>query len=163
NQDNTLFTSHLTNRPLPALGERSVPQGVIHIERNRLLCDGVLYEQLRLTNFSEESASVPLKLTFAADFADIFEVHGHSRKVHGALLEPQVQPEQVCLAYRGRDDRLRRTVISFSPSPHSLSSEEATYLVRLERGAAAELYLEIGDNRESVPSATRFVAARARA
>src|SRR6201997_4436035 len=34
-QDNTLFTSHLTNRPLASLGERSIPQGVIHIERSR--------------------------------------------------------------------------------------------------------------------------------
>ena len=34
-QDNTLFTAHLTNRPLPALGERAIPKGVIHIERSR--------------------------------------------------------------------------------------------------------------------------------
>jgi len=30
-QDNTLFTAHLTNLPLPALGEASIPQGLIHI------------------------------------------------------------------------------------------------------------------------------------
>src|SRR5438128_7085470 len=34
-QDNTLFTAHVTNKPLPALGEEVIPQGVIHIERNR--------------------------------------------------------------------------------------------------------------------------------
>src|ERR1700731_5101839 len=35
NQDNTLFTAHLTNRPLPALGEGAIPQAAIHIERQR--------------------------------------------------------------------------------------------------------------------------------
>jgi glycogen debranching enzyme len=71
NQDHTLFTAHLTNRPLPALGDHSIPQGVIHIERNRFLCDGCLYEQLKLTNFSDKNAQVPLTLQFAADFVDI--------------------------------------------------------------------------------------------
>ena len=37
NQDNTVFTSHLTNRPLTAPGELAIPKGVIHIERSRLL------------------------------------------------------------------------------------------------------------------------------
>src|SRR5437762_218134 len=30
--DNTRFTAHLTNRPLPMLGEEAIPKGVIHIE-----------------------------------------------------------------------------------------------------------------------------------
>ena len=34
-QDNVRFTAHLTNRPLPAPGEHSIPQGVIHLERTR--------------------------------------------------------------------------------------------------------------------------------
>src|ERR1044072_2499952 len=37
NRDNPLFTAHLTNRPLAAPGELALPQGVIHIERDRLL------------------------------------------------------------------------------------------------------------------------------
>jgi len=71
-QDNTVFTAHLTNRPLPALNERSVPQGVIHLERTRCLAEGRLYERLKLTNFSEAPAVVPLELRFEADFCDIF-------------------------------------------------------------------------------------------
>ena len=30
NRDNTLFTAHLTNRPLAAPGELAIPQGAIH-------------------------------------------------------------------------------------------------------------------------------------
>jgi hypothetical protein len=36
-RDNVLFTSNLTNQPLPLLGGRSMPQGVIHLERVRFL------------------------------------------------------------------------------------------------------------------------------
>src|SRR6266481_7720312 len=90
NQDNTLFTAHLTNRPLAALGAVALPQGVIHIERSRFLWGSRLYERLTLTNFSEHDAEVPLKLGFAADFADIFEVQGHVRsEEHTSELQSQ--------------------------------------------------------------------------
>ena len=60
NQQNTLFTAHLTNRPLPALGEQSIPEGVIHIERRRFLYESRLYEEVRFTNYSNQDyASVP--------------------------------------------------------------------------------------------------------
>ena len=75
-QDNTLFTSHLTNRPLPALSEHAIPQGVIHIERTRFLLGAVLYERLEITNFNEDAARLPLRLQFDADYFDIFEVQG---------------------------------------------------------------------------------------
>ena len=102
-QDNALFISHLTNRPLPALGERVIPQGVIHIERSRFLCDGRLYERVRFTNFSGHPADLPLKLSFAADFADIFEVQGLKRRQRGYDLEPAISDGCVRLAYRGLD------------------------------------------------------------
>src|SRR5690348_5903933 len=55
-RDNTTFISHLTNNPLPALGERVLPKGVIHMERRRVLSGGRLYERLTLTNFSDRRA-----------------------------------------------------------------------------------------------------------
>src|SRR5215510_5930208 len=103
-QDNTIFTSHLTNRPLPALGERSIPQGVIHIERNRFLSEGRLYEKLTITNYSEFDAKLTLRFDFAADFADIFEVQGHVRGARGKLLPARVGERTIELSYRGRDD-----------------------------------------------------------
>ena len=58
NRDNTLFTTHLTNRPLSAPGELAIPKGVIHIERNRLLWRGRWYEQITLTNFGDRDAEI---------------------------------------------------------------------------------------------------------
>ncbi|MFI4909595.1 MAG: glycogen debranching N-terminal domain-containing protein, partial [Steroidobacterales bacterium] len=155
-QDNTLFTAHLTNLPLPALGEASIPQGVIHIERSRFLCESRLFERLRLTNFSDFDAQVPLKLSFAADFVDIFEVQGHVRKERGRYLPPETGGRTVRLAYRGRDDLVRSTQMDFSPAPVSLSSEEAEFLIELQRGAVAEVFIETGAQGGDVPSSERF-------
>jgi glycogen debranching enzyme len=155
-QDNVLFTAHLTNRPLPALGERAIPKGVIHIERSRFLCAGRLYERWRLTNFSGQPAHVPLKLRFAADFADIFEVQGHKRARRGELLEPEVNADRVVLAYRGLDDRVRSTHVSFFPAPRTLSASEATFWLALPRSGVSELLLEIGTDEAPPPSQQRF-------
>jgi glycogen debranching enzyme len=161
-QDNTLFTAHLTNRPLPALGEGSIPQGVIHIERSRFLWHSRLYERLQLTNFSDQDAQVPLRLSFAADFADIFEVQGQVRKERGENLPPVVNGGTVQLAYRGRDDRVRSTHIEFSRPPASLSSQEADFLIELPRGAVAHMFIEIGAEQAELPSGERFDLAEQR-
>ena len=162
NQDNTLFTAHLTNRPLRALGEQSIPQGVIHIERKRFLCEECLFEQLRLTNFSEEDTHLPLKLLFAADFVDIFEVQGHVRAARGELLPPAIDAQAICLAYRGRDDRVRSTHIRFSPPPQSISPHAAEFLIELPRGAVADLFIEIGADVRSLPGPECFESASRR-
>ena len=161
-QDNTLFTSHLTNRPLPATGERAIPQGVIHIERNRFLWEGRLYERVKLVNFSGQRAHLPLKLSFAADFADIFEVQGHPRERRGEYLPPEVSDNVVRLAYRGRDERVRRVAIRFSLSPESLSSAEARFSLDLPPGATVEMFLEIGTEDAPRPSPERFEDAQRR-
>ena len=155
-QDNTLFTSHLTNRPLPALGELAIPQGVIHIERSRFLWATRLYERLRLTNFSGQATHLPLKLCFAADFADIFEVQGHARKRRGEYLEPAIHDGMVRLAYCGLDNRTRSTEIRFSRAPLSLSPAEAHFSLELPRGGVAEMFLEIGMEEAAPPSPARF-------
>src|SRR5262245_56888316 len=133
NQDNTLFTAHVTNLPLPALGERSIPQGVIHIERDRYLWDGRVYERLTATNYSEFDATLPLHFSFAADFADIFEVQGHARRTRGEPMSSVVSERAVTLSYRGLDEVLRHTELRFSRAPTTLSQHEADFELELKR------------------------------
>lgn len=160
--DNTLFISHLTNRPLPALGEHGIPQGVIHIERNRFLCGGRLHECLRLTNFSDQIAAVPLTLSFEADFVDIFEVQGHTRKARGEIRPARVDESSVRLTYCGLDDLERTTEIRFSPKPRAISASEAEFVIELARMDVAELFIEIGTGAEVPVSKDRFSAQRER-
>jgi glycogen debranching enzyme len=153
--DNVLFTAHLTNRPLPAPGEHSIPRGVIHLERARFLWSGQLYERLKITNFSARDAQLPLTVHFGADFADIFEVQGHVRKRRGEPLPPEISVAAVRLGYRGLD-RLRALEIRFSLAPLSLAGEEAQFCIGVQRGRSAELFLEIGPETSARPGAQRF-------
>ena len=155
-RDNTTFTAQLTNRPLPALGERFIPQGVIHIERRRLLRAGRLHERLTLSNYSDQRARVPLRLTFAADFVDIFEIQGHVRARRGDLLAPALGERSVRLGYQGLDEITRITEIEFSQKPSSLSAQAADFLIELDRRAVEHLYVEIGATHESLPTQLRY-------
>ncbi|HEX7116546.1 MAG TPA: amylo-alpha-1,6-glucosidase [Steroidobacter sp.] len=159
NQDNTLFTAHLTNRPLAAPGELSVPQGVIHIERKRFLWHGRLYERLHLTSFGERDVSVPLAFVFEADFVDIFEVQGYSRPRRGEFLPPEIDGRSVRLSYRGLDNIVRTTHLEFSIPPVSLSAREAQFLIHLPAGRDAELLLEIGPEPGASPARAQFESA----
>ncbi|HEY7639163.1 MAG TPA: amylo-alpha-1,6-glucosidase [Steroidobacteraceae bacterium] len=161
NRDNTLFTAHLTNRPLAAPGELAIPQGAIHIERNRLLWRSRLFERLTLTNFGERDVELPLLFCFAADFADIFEVQGTVRKARGELLPTRTANQTVRLSYRGLDDVVRTTYLEFSLTPLAISASQAEFKLLVRRGESAELSLEVGAEEQDAPSAQRFNAAAA--
>ena len=75
-QDNVFFTCHSTNRPLPPMGGRSAPAGVLHIERRRFVWDRRMFERVRMVNHGIEDVLLPLAFEFGADFADIFQVRG---------------------------------------------------------------------------------------
>lgn len=157
--DNVIFTSHLTNRPLPPLGERSIPKGIIHIERNRLLCAERIYEQLKLKNYGRFEAALPIRFRFAADFCDIFEVQGHRRTKRGEFLPTEIAKDRVRFSYRGCDDALRTTEIRFSVKPVRINDSEAEFRIDLAMGASAELWIEIGPDSPERPSAQRFAGA----
>jgi glycogen debranching enzyme len=159
-RDNTTFIAHVTNRPLPALGERAIPQGVIHIERRRVLSGGCLYERLTVTNFSDRPAEVPIRFAFAADYVDIFEVQGYVRPARGQTLRAAVGDRSVRLAYRGLDSLVRTTAVEFSQQPVSLSGESAEFVIELERGGAHALYVAIGATWDlRLPLPQRYTAA----
>jgi len=143
-QDNRLFTAHLTNQPLPAPSEQSIPQGVIHLERTRFLRDACLYERLQLTNFSETRAVVPLELRFRADYRDVFEVKGDTRAARGAELDPEVKERAVLLGYRGLDGAVRSTCIEFSREPQSIAADCAHFRIELGRGEVVHLFVKAG-------------------
>ena len=69
-QDNVCFTCHSTNRPLPPMGGRSAPAGVLHIERRRFVRDRRMYERVRMVNHGVEDVLLPLAFDFAVDLGD---------------------------------------------------------------------------------------------
>jgi glycogen debranching enzyme len=148
--DNTSFTAHLTNRPLPPLGGEGTPEGVIHVERLRVLCGTVLYEAITLTNYGFSDAVVPLSISFAADFKDMFEVRGLKRTQHGTVEPTQVGQDDVRLAYVGLDQVRRRVDIAFTPTPDHLFEDRADYTVELSAHACVSIYLSVAAHTHSI-------------
>lgn len=161
-RDNVLFTAHMANRPLPPLGEQSLPEGVIHIERQRLIHDGRLFERITLTNFAARGTTIPLEIAFGADFRDIFEVRGMMRPARGTIAPPRLDGNTVTLSYKGLDATVRTSALSFSPTPQSLTGTSARFTITLAREEIRSLYIEVGTS-VAHPSRARYRRACARA
>jgi glycogen debranching enzyme len=162
-QDNVLFTAHLTNHPLPLLGGESLPEGVIHIERMRLLWESRMYESVSLKNFSERDGKLLLSFLFEADFHDMFEVRGKRRVLRGRPLTPRADETSITLRYEGLDDVERSTAVRFSRAPDRLTLGRADFEIELPRQGRHELFIEIGRTDSELPNPARFRAAGARA
>ncbi|QSX77440.1 amylo-alpha-1,6-glucosidase [Agrilutibacter solisilvae] len=164
-RDNVLFVAHLTNRPLPVLGDNAPGQGVIHLQRERFLRGERMFERLSLVNYGQAPVRLPLTLQFDADFRDMFEVRGSVRPRRGEQLVARVAQEGVQFGYRGLDDALRTSHLAFSRTPDAVDGLSATFDFALAPGVREELYLECGVDGADVPSSQRFrdAAVRARA
>jgi len=120
--DNALFSADLTNLDIFSEDQVVLKRGTVHLVRSRLLWEGVCYEQLRLTNYGASAVNLPIKIEFAADFADVFEVRGIKRMRRGERLPDVVEPNRVKIRYRGLDDVVRNTVVCCSPVPDEISA-----------------------------------------
>ena len=163
--DNVLFVAHLTNRPLPVLGDNAPDQGVIHLQRERFLRGERLFERIAIVNYGQRLVVLPLAIQFAADFRDMFEVRGSVRPRRGEQQPVDISPDTARFGYRGLDEALRTSHLSFSRAPDAMDGEGAAFDFQLQPGVRQELYLECGVDASPTPSAERFRenAVRARA
>jgi glycogen debranching enzyme len=155
--DNTAFTAHLTNRPLPPLGGTSTPEGVIHVQRIRVLSGTVLNEAIELTNYGTSDAVVPLSISFSSDFRDMFEVRGLKRPKQGTIKAPRIENGEVLLEYIGLDDVTRGVRIAFSPAPPKLLAGRADYSVSLPAQACVSVYLSVAVQVQGRDASSRGV------
>src|SRR5579864_8510096 len=155
--DNTAFTAHLTNRPLPPLGGTSTPEGVIHVQRIRVLSGTVLNEAIELTNYGTSDAVVPLSISFASDFRDMFEVRGLKRPKQGTIKAPRIENGEVLLEYIGLDDVTRGVRLAFSPTPPKLLADRADYSVNLPAQACISIYLSVAVQVQGRDASSRGV------
>ncbi|MDB6061362.1 MAG: amylo-alpha,6-glucosidase [Verrucomicrobiaceae bacterium] len=162
-RDNVFFVSNMTNLPLPVLGGSATPQGVIHIERTRFLWDQHLHERIACTNYCSVEIGLSLQLAMGADFYDMFEVRGVSRRARGRLAPPQARGKQLVFVYEGLDGVQRISIVEFSQNPDQLDGDRAEFNLILEAGSRWELYLEAGPDLTIPPDKKTFRSAAARA
>jgi len=155
-QDNVFFIAHSTNRPLPPMGGRSAPAGVLHIERRRFVRERRMFERVRVLNHGVEDVLLPLAFDFAADFSDIFEVRGTARAERGVLEAPTADGRRVMFRYRGVDGVERSSCLAFSEPPARLTASRAEFMFSLPKGRRVDLYIECGAGVCDAPDDTRF-------
>ncbi|MBF0665644.1 MAG: amylo-alpha-1,6-glucosidase [Brevundimonas sp.] len=155
-QDNVFFTAHSTNRPLPPMGGRSAPAGVIHIERRRFVRDRRMFERIRMVNHGVEDVLLPMAFDFAADFADIFEVRGSPRRKRGTLETPTADGRRVLFRYQGVDGTARSSCLAFSEPPARLTASRAEFMFSLPKARSMDLYVECGIGACEAPDEARF-------
>lgn len=155
-KDNVYFTCHSTNRPLPPMGGRSAPAGVLHIERRRFVWDRRLFERVRMVNHGIEDVLLPLAFDFGADFADIFQVRGTLRDKRGTIETPVTDGRRVTFRYLGLDDVQRSSCLAFSEPPARLSGNRAEFMFSLPMGKSLDLFIECGPDQCHAPDLQRW-------
>ncbi|APG94889.1 amylo-alpha-1,6-glucosidase (plasmid) [Sinorhizobium americanum] len=147
--DNATLTCDLTNPDfVDDSGALALPHDSIHLRRSRFLWNGTCYERILVRNFHERPQQIEIRLAFAADFADLFEVRGKQRKQRGQMHPATAKRGEVHLSYTGLDGQKRTTRLGFDPPPLRLSATEAVYEIGLAPGQSRTLFLEINCQRE---------------
>lgn len=154
-----------------------------------LVLNGALFEELTVSNYSTNSISFQLTLSFDADFVDLFVVRGYGRKNKGQLLRaiPKAQeaksteldeeshPEarhlplatELALAYQGLDGALMQSRIEFvHRQPDYMKGYTAIWDIELESHETQKLGYRLQmltDNHptSSVSAPTTLVQAKA--
>ena len=151
--DNLNYYVDLTNPDIYIDGRLSLPKDTVHIARTIYLCDGSLRERIALTNHSADTVALTLSVTFASDFADIFEVRGIHRERRGKSWSQITEDGGVLLSYRGLDDVGRETAIAFEPPPSNLGSNFGAYDVMLSPGEKRTIFVTVA-SRGRLPKST---------
>jgi glycogen debranching enzyme len=131
-QDNAQLGVELTNPNLDLPDGRRLPHRALHFQRTKFLRKDACHEEIRVRNYSLLPISLDLVLELEADFADIFEVRGHSRAKPRQLLSPETSDWSLTFSYRGLDKILRKTTIAPSLKPLLVTGSEMDFQIGLE-------------------------------
>jgi len=156
-EDNCMLVADLAN---PACEQAGVPEGTIHLRRTSVLGPAAFHQQVVVTNYANQSITVPICLRFDADFHDIFEERGMRRARRGQV-HRQVREHEVVLHYRGLDGCERLTVVRLDDGAARLTPEAAVIDLQVGPQQAARVCCCIDFRRppRDSPPAVRFDAA----
>ena len=142
--DNGAMVVDLANADLhDAEGRVWLQRDAVHANRIKFLCDTGCFERIRVRSFGSVGRAIPLDLTFAADFADLFEVRGDRRPRRGTLDVAVLDARTVRFAYRGLDAVERTTTLYFDPAPDELTDQHARWSMDLDGVARFDLMVKI--------------------
>src|SRR5579863_138390 len=141
-QDSALVLD-LSNPDIHSGDQVVLKKDSLHLFGISLLWQDAYYLRLQIRNYDIATAEIDLRIAFAADFADIFEVRGTARARRGRLLEPLVNKSTVVLTYQGLDQVTRRTRLTFRPPPTELNAASARFRRRIGPGESTTFHLTV--------------------
>jgi glycogen debranching enzyme len=141
--DNSAFIVDLTNPDVVADRQILLEKDTVHILRTIFLWHGTAYQRLGIRNHGNRPIDVQLSILFENDFADLFEVRGSHRDRRGSATAKVRDDGQVVLVYRGLDDKVRRTTLTFDPMPDRLTNGAAAYDLHLASGESRPLFVAV--------------------
>jgi glycogen debranching enzyme len=147
--NNFLFTADMANLDVSREKAVVIHRGTLHLLRSKFLWRGVVYEQFKFVNYGMQPLSVPFSISFAADFADIFQVRGISRERTGRVLDPEAGPDCIVLGCEGLDGIVRRTRIQCEPDPEHVADHEMKFRLELQPKAEKTFSFSIACENES--------------
>ena len=155
--DNANLAVDLTN-PDMFSKERVIvfKKDTLHINRSVFVWRDTAFQRLALRNHGAGPLSLVLAVTFANDFADVFEVRGMRRPRRGTSSIRLNAPHEVVLSYLGLDGIIRVTSMYFDPAPIQFSRREATYQIALPSHGAIALSVAVRCN-PTAPQPVRFL------
>lgn len=157
--NNFLFVADLTNLDVSHLQQIVIPRGALHLQRSKFLWHDVCYEEFAFVNYGLSPLIVPFSVTFASDFADIFEVRGMHRQKKGQRLEDLVEKNLVQLSYEGLDQTIRQTRIECDPVPKTISASHLQFEVDLQPGQKSIFHLAISCDTSAVNNSIGYGSA----
>jgi glycogen debranching enzyme len=130
-----------------------LPRDLVHIFRSRFLSQGHAYERIRMVNYNQRRVSLAIRIDVEADFVDIFEVRGTRRTRRGIELTPRIERQVLEFSYKGLDDLVRRTRVSFEPAPAAVTASAASFAVVLDAHESSTIELTVSCVAGAAPSA----------
>ena len=153
---NFLFTGDLANLDVSRDQQVVIPRGTLHVLRSRFLWKNSCYEEFVFVNHGLSDLFVPFRMSFAADFADIFEVRGMHREKTGTFLPAEVTSDSVRLAYEGRDAVLRQTLIRWGCAPTRVTDKDLRYELTLRPKERACFYFSIACDSKAAEQTVEY-------
>ncbi len=139
----------LMNPDVPGDHGSLIKRGTVHALRSMFLFNSCYYESISLTNYGAKPVRFDLRVEFAADYRDIFEIRGIRRHKRGTIREPQINSSRALLSYEGLDGAVRRTELTFSPTPDELTADHASFHLLLEPRMTQDLFLTVPCARDA--------------
>jgi len=129
--DNITLDVDLTNPDIFADDQLVLAKETFHVARAKFLWQASCYELFTITSYSASPARLRLALEFDADFADLFEIRGHTRARRGEVHAEVRNPAEVAFLYDAVDGLARASRICFSVKPERLDTARAEFVLEL--------------------------------